>query len=231
MLKSMFERLESSAAPSSIRLRFGWLLLASIAFGFLLVAARSLRSEEFFFGFLIWNLFLAAVPLGISRLIRARAARLGALPLLALAALWLLFFPNAPYILTDLFHLEERRGVPLWYDLVVFLTFAWNGLILGFLSLRDVQEVLSRRFGHWLSWLAAFAALFLGSFGVYLGRYLRWNSWDLFTQPRLLLSDLAPRLLDPLAHPEAWGMTLVFTVFLTLCYLTLSGFASAHRGS
>ncbi len=206
------------------------LLGLSVLFGLLLIAARFWHTGEPFFGFLVWNLFLATIPLGVSRLLKRREAHLGAWPLLALVGVWLLFFPNAPYILTDLFHLGPRHRIPLWYDLVVFLTFAWNGLVLGFLSLYQVQGVLRRRFGPAFGWLCALAALFLGSFGIYIGRYLRWNSWDVLASPFALWNDLLPRLLDPLSHPGTWGMTVVFTVFLLLCYLMLISFARSDDG-
>ena len=96
--------------------------------------------------------------------------------------------------------------------------------MLGFLSLEDVEGVLRRRFGRWVAQGAVVAALLLGSFGIYVGRYLRFNSWDLLASPFALWRDLLPLLLAPLAHPGAWGLTLVFCVFLLLACRTVLSF-------
>jgi len=207
-----------------------YLLLAlSVLFSLGLVVAGAWYTDQRYFQphyrYLVWNLFLAAIPFAISSILRNHAKRLSALILAFGAALWLLFFPNAPYILTDFFHLSNNQAVPGWYDLMVILSFAWNGLVLGFVSLQDMQVKIAKRWGSLFAWGFAFVSLGLGSFGIYIGRYLRWNSWDIVTNPFSLVYDIIPRVLDPLAHPGTWGMTVVFTVFLTLCYLTLVRFS------
>ena len=97
--------------------------------------------------------------------------------------LWLLFLPNAPYIVTDFVHLTARSTVPLWFDGVELSAFAWTGMLLGFVSLYLVHAVARHRFGGTAGWLGVLAVLGLVSAGVYLGRVKRWNSWDLITQP------------------------------------------------
>ena len=181
--------------------------------------ATSTRSEQLFGG-LIWNLFLAWIPFGLAILIYDRH-RAGTRPLrlLPLAALWLLFLPNAPYILTDFKHLVPSPVVPLWVDIVVIAAPAWTGMLLGFLSLYLVQSVVRSLAGHAWRWVTAVAVLGLASFGVYLGRVLRWNSWDVLTHPRLL-SDLDVVFVDP----RAIGMTVLLSSFLTLSYLVLYAF-------
>ena len=133
--------------------------------------------------------------------------------LLPLAALWLLFLPNAPYIITDFKHLVPSPVVPLWVDIVVIAAPAWTGMLLGFLSLYLVQSVVRSLAGPRVAWVTAVAVLGLASFGVYLGRVLRWNSWDVLTHPRLL-SDLDVIFVDP----RAIGMTVLLSSFLTLSY-------------
>lgn len=168
--------------------------------------------------FLLWNLFLAAVPLGLS-LGLGRVNRLVlAMPLLAV---WLLFFPNAPYVLTDLIHLNARRSgqVPQWLDLLMLLSFALVSLWFGFQSLRIVQHWLARRYSRVAGWSAALGTLALSGFGVYLGRFPRWNSWDIVQRPQLLLQDIAGRVLDPMQHAQTWGFTLGFGTLLIFGYL------------
>lgn len=170
--------------------------------------------------FLLWNLFLAWVPVFFAWLAR----RWRHLPLLLLlhTGFWLLFLPNAPYLLTDLIHLGRWRGISLWYDLLLLLLFAFTGLFLGFFSLSMMQDLVSDLFGWAIGWLFAAATLALSSFGVYLGRFLRWNSWDLLTHPHWLLRDILALVRDPLLHWQPWAFTLLLAVILCLGYGTLA---------
>jgi uncharacterized membrane protein len=209
------------AAPLSTRRRAIYAALALLSlFSVALVATRYVYSREPLFGWLIWNLVLAWIPFVLSIVIydRHRAgARLRSL--VPLGALWLLFLPNAPYILTDFKHLAPDPAVPLWVDVVVFAAPAWTGMLLGFLSLYLVQSVLRQHVGPRVTWAAAVAVLGLASFGIYLGRVLRWNSWDVLANPRIL-SDLGSVVVDP----RAIAMTVLLSGFLTLSYLVVYAF-------
>jgi uncharacterized membrane protein len=169
--------------------------------------------------FMVWNLVLAWVPLLLAVLIYDRY-RLGR-PLLRLAPwalLWLLFLPNAPYTLTDFIHLAPGRAAPLWYDGAMISAFAWTGLLLGFVSIYLVQAVVRHRFGSAVSWCGVFGVFALVSVGVYLGRFKRWNSWDLLVRPGRRLAQVAAHLSDPTALGRAMALTLVFTGLLTAAY-------------
>lgn len=214
------------------RIKLSAVLGLSMLLSLALIVFRIHYSQSPVFRFLLWNLFLAAIPFGISTALLLLPKRLLSQGLLAVAgSVWLLFFPNAPYILTDLFHLHPRSGIPLWFDLILLLSFAWNGLMLGFISLKDMQEILSEKFGAISGWFFCGFSLFLGSFGIYLGRYLRWNSWEIFTNPQPLLIDILDRIQDPMTHPRTVGMTLLFSAFLFLSYLTLKVLISAPAES
>lgn len=180
------------------------------------------------YAFMLWNLFLAAIPLALS-LGLPRVRRLpNALPLLAV---WLLFLPNAPYVLTDLIHLtpHHRGQVPLWLDLLMLLSFALVALWFGFQSLQIVQRWFALRYSNVMSWIVSLGSLGLSGFGVYLGRFERWNSWDIVRRPGSLLGDIASRFLDPLAHSQTWGFTLGFGMLLILAYLLwISTATAAH---
>ena len=211
----------------SHRVRLAALLGGWVA---LLVAVRIGVTGSPFGLFLGWNLVLAAVPLVASTaLVRldGRGGRPGGL--VALGAVWLLFLPNAPYILTDLVHLRPRGAVPFWYDLALLLSAAGTGLLAGYVSLADVQAVVARRLGAAAAWAAAVAVLFLSAFGVYLGRELRWNSWDVVTAPDVLLVDIASRVLDPFGDLDTVVLTVVFGSMLTLGYVALRAVAEPAR--
>ena len=172
--------------------------------------------------FLNWNLFLAILPYVISTFFLLYYRKINSLVLLfMILSSWLLIFPNAPYIVTDFFHLEPRAGVPYWFDLGLILSFAWNGLMLGFISLYDVQTALARRFSVIKGWAFAIFSLVLGSFGIYLGRYERFNSWDVLTNPISLFIDIADRFIHPFNHPRTMFMTILFSVVLIFGYVTL----------
>ena len=203
------------------RLTLLLVLAASLGLSLLLIVGRVLLTGHGLFIFLAWNLFLALVPFGLSTLLGTALGPLRARLLLPVGAAWLLFFPNAPYLVTDLLHLEQRPGVPLWYDLALILSCAWNGLMLAYASLADMQELVRQRLGTLAGWVFATVALLLSSFGVYLGRYLRFNSWDVLSNPLTLFFDILHRLLNPLSYPRTWGVTVVFGLFLLLGYSTV----------
>lgn len=174
------------------------------------------------FLFLIWNLFLAWVPYLISLSFETVSKRTGSrLFNGAMFLTWLLFFPNAPYIITDLLHLKSRSPIPLWYDMMLLVTFAWTGLMLGFLSLYETQLFLRKRLNAKLVWVLTISALFLCAFGIYLGRFLRWNSWDAITRPATLFENLIENFSNPEVYTTTFNITIVFSGFLLLAYLTL----------
>lgn len=218
------------------------LLSLSILFSGLLVATRMIHTGKNTFLFLVWNLFLAWVPY----LISARLARIqlptpsapqrsstgssshsslrSKLVFTALSLAWLLCIPNAFYIITDLFHLGDKYNdhlMPQWYDLALILSFVWNGLLLGVLSVRQMEKNLKPLLPvhHELAFL--YPVMWLNALGVYTGRYLRFNSWDLITDPFQLCRDIAHMLYHPLRSHYAWGMIFCYSILMTLMYLMI----------
>jgi uncharacterized membrane protein len=180
---------------------------------------------------LVWNLFLAWIPFGIALCVYDGYRRgAGSVQLWATGALWLVFFPNATYIVTDFKWLRYSAGAPIWYDVVLVAAAAWCGLLLGFMSLYLMQAVVRSTLGAARAWVFVFGTLALGSFGVYLGRFERWNSWDVFTQPRLLAREILPALANPQNHPKAVAVTVLFTAFLVMSYLVFYAFAQPETG-
>lgn len=177
------------------------------------VAARVLVVHNLEATNLVWNLFLAWVPFLLALAfydgVRRGASR-GALA--ALAAGWLLFLPNAPYIVTDVKWLGEYHGGSPVYDAFLIALAALLGLALGFVSIYLVQTVVAARYGRPMGWALAWAALVLSGLGVYLGRFQRWNSWDVFTEPTRVVGQLARAALDPLAHGRPLGWSIAFAL-------------------
>jgi len=168
---------------------------------------------------LVWNLVLAWVPFVVALVLYdgvRRGARTGTL--VALGAAWLVFLPNAPYIVTDFKWLGEYAGGARPYDAVLIGTAAAIGLVLGFVSVYLVQVVVARRVGHVAGWALAWVALVLSGVGVYLGRFQRWNSWDILTEPTKVVGQLLSAALDPLAHGRPIALSTAFAVTWCLGY-------------
>ena len=138
---------------------------------------------------------------------------------IAIALVWLLFVPNSFYILTDLYHLVDRSNprVPQWYDLVLIFSFAWNGLLLGVLSVRQMEKLLPVK-GIFRGRNVVYAVMALSAFGVYTGRYLRYNSWDVLSNPFQLTADILYITTHPLRNSQAWGMICCYTILLSFIY-------------
>ncbi|MBK8616081.1 MAG: DUF1361 domain-containing protein [Anaerolineales bacterium] len=204
---------------------FGLMLSASVIC-VLLVAARITYSDTGRYTGLVWNLFLAWIPFVLAYLAYALSWKK---PLLYFvlpftAFLWLLFFPNAPYILTDLQHLaKETSGAPVWYDVIVMVWFSWTGLLLGLVSLYLMHDIVQRTFGRWFGWAFVLFVSGLSSFGVYLGRFVRFNSWDLLDDPTEIVVTILGLAIDPSKRLVAF--TILFAAFYLFVYLTLYSFA------
>ncbi len=186
-----------------------------------LIAVRIDRTGSGYYRFLIFNLFLAGMPLFFSTVLRiASHFRFHWTIQAPLFGLWLLFLPNAPYILTDLLHLGRVSHAPAWYDLALLLSCSGTGLLMGYLSLIDVQGIVVRRLGPARGWIFALVSLVLSGFAIYLGRFLRWNSWDVLVEPTRMFQIL-DGLMQPWAHARALAVTLIFGSILALGYITL----------
>jgi len=225
-----------------LRTELDRMLTASMLFSCALVGIRVLHTGRLTFLSMIWNLFLAYIPYAIStglmlwrkreverqpirstlppgRLISLK----GFLRILAFLA-WLLFIPNSFYILTDLYHLADghrNSRVPEWFDLALILSFAWNGLLLGVLSTRQVEKLLAPGATALGRWLFLYPVMWLNALGVYTGRCLRYNSWDIVTDPFDLLRDILGMIIHPFRHHYAWDMIFCYSILLTLIYILI----------
>jgi uncharacterized membrane protein len=206
------------------------LLLTSAGFGFSLLLARIVYTGRLSFAFLVWNLFLAFVPYFLSYCITLRPKWIAnKWKFAAVFTIWLLFIPNAFYMLTDLFHLYDSQAVPRWYDLLLIVSFAWNALLLGILSVRHMEKITGARWLYRYDWLFVYPVMFLNALGIYIGRYLRFNTWDLISSPFQLLADMMHMIWRPLLYKDGWGMIVCFSFFLNILYMTIKKLSRAIR--
>ena len=214
--------LGKSSAGSSHAAVFALLAAGSVVC-IALVVGRTVYSHTDHFQFLVWNLFLAWIPLALAALAYRMAARRDdrvRVIIVLVALVWLLFFPNAPYIVTDLVHLGQfHDSVPSWFDVMLVAWYAWTGLLLGVVSLRLMHEIVARAKGSMAGWLFVVLVTLAGSFGIYVGRFLRWNSWSVFQAP-LSLADTG---WDRINQPDAGELLLGFAALFALLFLFVYG--------
>lgn len=202
------------------------LLFLSSCFSVLLLLVRILYTGKPVFLFLPWNLFLAVVPYVITGFLMRRPAWIeNRKKLVPVFLLWLLFIPNSFYILTDLYHLDLSKEAPRWFDLTLIFSFAWNGLLLGILAVNRMETVIRIFLGSHTTLFFVYPVMWLIAFGIYIGRYLRFNSWDVLTSPFALLQEVGEMFVIPQRYTYAWGMIFCFSIFMLLVY---HGIKAAH---
>lgn len=195
-------------------------IVYSTIIGFVLLILRWLMVPSDYYFFLPYNLILAIIPLLIAWLI-VRYSRKEKKSWLLLGAglfVWLIFFPNAPYMMTDFIHLKARSGIPIWFDTIIILSFVAAGLLAGWKSLYLLQKAIETRFDKTTGWVFAGTSVGLAGFGVYLGRFLRLNSWDLFLDPFGIAKNVARGMRAPLQYSGLFGMVSFYVVFFLISY-------------
>jgi len=195
------------------------LLIWSNSFSLSLMVFRIWYTGHLLFAFLAWNLFLAFVPFAISKTM-AEPSINKKLKFAIGAFVWIVFLPNAFYIITDLFHLDMNGDVPLWYDLALLWSFAWNGLLFGILSIRQMELLFEKHIGKKMGLLFVLPIMALNGFGVYIGRYMRFNSWDVLTNPLQLINDICYLFIHPVRNRFDWSMIICYSILLALIYFT-----------
>ncbi|HEX7541010.1 MAG TPA: DUF1361 domain-containing protein [Anaerolineales bacterium] len=203
------------------------LLMAASIISVMLAGARMAYSNTNDYSILIWNLSLAWIPFLFASIayVVSWSRKLLYLVVPVCAFVWLIFFPNAPYILTDFQHLSTNaNNAPLWYDVLMLIWFAWTGLLLGVVSLYFMQEIVTRAFGRTTGWVFTIFVTVLSSVGILLGRFYRWNSWDIFGDPMPIANDIWGWLRHPFANLRVYGFTLLFTLLFLFVFLAIHTF-------
>jgi uncharacterized membrane protein len=198
-------------------------LMFASAVSLALIGLLVVWTKNFHYGLLVWNLFLAWLPLLFALLARDtfRSQPQGTWRFYGWAGLWLLFFPNSLYIFTDLIHLWLSFRLHFWIDLTLILLCALTGLVLGFVSLYLMQSVVAQRFGRVTSWLFVALMAGLGSFGIYLGRFLRFNSWDVLLRPGKVYHGLDAWMGSSMINTTSAAFLVFFALFFFIAYVML----------
>lgn len=203
------------------RVEFVKTLLFSTCASLLLFVIDALRNKDWGFSYLVWNLFLAWLPLLFAGWLVAclKRKRWSSWEGIAASLLWLLFLPNSFYMVSDYIHLENVQRVDILYDAVMFTSFIFVAIVLGISSLYLVHQEFRKRFSENESngWLGVI--FLLCSFAIYLGRDLRWNSWDVLTNPAGLLFDISDRLLHLSEYPGMLLTVLIFFILIASMYI------------
>jgi uncharacterized membrane protein len=212
------------------------------AFAILLILIRMAISNSLKYVFLPWNLLLAYIPLLITNkffventqndfeintsILKKYKSKIFTFisftPLPKVVTyivffVWLLFLPNAPYIITDMLHLKERTPIPYFFDITLVFVYASLGLVFFITTVTQMELYWRKHFNYSIVifYLLSFG---LCSFGIYLGRFGRFNSWNVINDPFDLIQQIAVRFIYPLEHPRTWAVTLLYSCLLFFIY-------------
>jgi uncharacterized membrane protein len=198
----------------------------SISFLSFLLLIRFTYTGTLFFGFYVWNTFLAFLPVYLSSILVGK--KLSNKTNIFLFIVWLLFFPNAAYLVTDVLHFKERKDVPLWFDLILVVQASWVGILCTTVSLKQIEKFVSKYYSKQFTDFMIIGIIVITSYGVYLGRYLRFNSWDIITNPSLIFYESLDRVLNPFSHIKTYCFVFFFSLFIGLKFSYFS-FNAKHE--
>jgi uncharacterized membrane protein len=196
---------------------FNKLLMLFMLFVALLISFRIFYSGSIRYIFMSWNIFLAWIPYALSAYFVVYQQK-QPWKRAFLFCSWFLFFPNALNIVTDLVHLRTESTMPWWYDTILIFSSAFIGLLMAIVSLLRAESFLSNMLPKKAILFLMPMILFISSFGVYLGRFQRWNSWDVVGNPLSLGYDIAAKIFNPFDHYKVWAITILFTVIYSLVF-------------
>ncbi len=194
------------------------ILIASAA-ALLLYLARSIATGTAQFSFMAWNLVLSLVALVTAVSFVVYRQKSSKYLSWVFFVLWVFLLPNTFYMLTDFVHVRESGDINMLFDIVLVGLFAMNGFVHGLLSIFIVHKTLIKRFQKIYVHASIVIIMLSSSFAVDMGRYLRWNSWDVLINPRALLFDVSDTFLNPANYDRSFLITGVFFVAISSLYL------------
>jgi uncharacterized membrane protein len=212
---------EAKRSSDYKRIFYALIFSSIIAIGLLIIEAIKARSGYYYF--LIYNMGLAYIPLLLAWWLTYRLQKTAWLSFsnILLTILWIGFLPNSFYMITDLIHTSESIGIDLLYNIVLIILCIFNALVAGYISLYLVHWALLKRFYYRNVHIFIALILLICSFAIYLGRFLRWNSWDVIINPAGILFDVSDSIASPSTHPQVFSTTASFFVLLTTMYIVI----------
>lgn len=188
-----------------------------------LLMIRVSASDSARYIFLLWNLVLAIVPVILAWWLVVRVRQHGWFQWqqMLLSLIWLSFLPNSFYLVTDFIHLRTTNEASLFFDVIMLASFVVNGLLLGYIAVYLVHRELITRFSEANSYKIVGIIFLLCSFATYLGRFTRWNTWDILLQPAGLIFDVSDRVINPGQHAETYLATGILFIFLSSVYVVI----------
>ena len=204
-------------------------LMIMSGFSVFLSLCRIIYTARNMYAFLLWNLFLAFVPWIIANVLEYNNFRKRIeIPVMII---WLLMFPNAPYLFTDLIHLGKNPSAPRWFDITLLLSYGMTGFAFGFLSLMKIEGKIKKYFPKIKPFFVKAFIIYLSSYGIFLGRFLRWNSWDIITNFVPVVRDVFKTIKHPVQNAAAWGFTLLFGTLLNILFFILESVSTGSNSS
>ena len=215
----------------SVRGRLGLALGVSSMTSVLLFYGGAWGAHEHDFAYMIWNLFLAWVALGLTIWLERTLHRTqwSSWYALGITALWFIFLPNTFYMITDYIHVQELAEADLLNGIFMLSSFIINGAVLGFLSVAIVHSELLRRVRARTAGMLVGIVLLSCSFAMFIGRELRWNSWDIVVNPSFLLFDISERVIHAGEHPGMITAVGSFFILISSFYIVMWYVARANR--
>lgn len=196
-------------------------ILIILSLAVLLDVARLFIFHSTYFMYLLWNMFLAVLPFVVSSLLLYYVThRKISRSLLVMGLIfWLLLLPNAPYIITDIIHLNRNHAAPLLYDTFLIFSSGWAGLLLGMYSVSHIEKILLRKYSQKRTSIIIAAIILISSFGMYLGRFMRFNSWDVVSSAELFFTKITHIFLQPAKYSDAYLFTSLSFIFFYMSYI------------
>jgi len=193
----------------------------SLVFCIGFLAIRMLFPGGAFYSFMLGNLVLAWIPYCLSGIAYSRdRPRFDRLQLAMIAAT-LLFLPNSFYMVTDFIHIKLSNDFIVWFDILLVASFTWLGMLYGFIALRRLQLIFTKRFGPFTGWWLVAGVILLSCVGMFLGRVARFYSWDVVVHPVHVGSYVANHALAPESYPHFAAFVMAFSLFIGTVYASV----------
>lgn len=177
-----------------------------------LLVSRVVIKQEIRYLFLAWNLLLAFIPYWLTVRLQQKERKL--IFNLVIIGIWLLFFPNAPYLVTDFIHINKSNSTIIWFDVVLLFMFSSTGMYMAIKSLDIIHTWIHNNTNRLIGMITISIAIILSGFGIYLGRIERWNSWDIIHKPVSLFKNIG----NLIENPHVWEFTLVYALLVATLY-------------